>query len=391
MTEQQAAETHADFELMDREDEEQILAELRGVPVDKFIYKNSRGQYELSYAGTKWAVREMANRGEAIRIDGHPKVERCVIDPEYITVTVLAKRVKVDRESHVETVLDTTIGSARGWIKQKLQDGRVISDDFFYSKSVSKAVRNSQQALMAQDFKREMIEALKVMQAGGAAPTARSRGPGRPPGSTNKAAPPVQKTSPAQPAPGAAPGAAPAPAQGAPQAAPAQKPAAPAQSSNKPPGAAPAAPPGAQKPAAPPAAAPAKPAAAPARPTAPNTTRPAPAQSPKDAAMDVLFQRFEVVLKQASGFTQDRPKMLGFLKQLTGKESVTAMSREEIQELGPILNGISKGGSRFENGTIYDNVTGEVLWPRQPEQAELPVEPQVEAPPEEVPAEEPMF
>ncbi len=108
MTEEKK-EVPSDFELMDREDEEQILAELRGVPVDKFIYKNSRGQFELSYAGTKWAVREMANQGEAIRIDGHPKIERCVIDPEYITVTILAKRVKVDREARAETLLDTTL------------------------------------------------------------------------------------------------------------------------------------------------------------------------------------------------------------------------------------------------------------------------------------------
>ena len=162
MTEEKK-EVPSDFELMDREDEEQILAELRGVPVDKFIYKNSRGQFELSYAGTKWAVREMANQGEAIRIDGHPKIERCVIDPEYITVTILAKRVKVDREARAETLLDTTLGSARGWIKQKLNDGRVIPDEHFFTKTVSKATRNVQQSLMPQDFKKEIIEALKAM------------------------------------------------------------------------------------------------------------------------------------------------------------------------------------------------------------------------------------
>ncbi len=94
MSEQQAS-APSDFELMDREDEEQILAELRGVPVDKFIYKNKRGEFELTYAGTKWVVRQMAEIGEAIRVDTHPKTARCEIDPEYLTCTVLGKRVKV--------------------------------------------------------------------------------------------------------------------------------------------------------------------------------------------------------------------------------------------------------------------------------------------------------
>lgn len=397
MTEEKS-DVASDFELMDREDEEQILQELRGVPVDKFIYKNSRGQYELSYAGTKWAVREMANRGEAIRIDGHPKIERCVIDPEFITVTILAKRVKVDREARAETLLDTTLGSARGWIKQKLIDGRIIPDEHFFTKTVSKATRNVQQSLMPQDFKKEIIEALKVMQGGGAAP-AKGRGaaPGKPQAQKPPAAPPQKPAAapaPSAAAPAQAPAAeaapTPAPAPAKPAAAPAQKPAAaPAQ---KPvaqkPAAAPAA---APKPAAAPAPAP-KPAAAPAaaaKPPVANTTKSAAAQTPREAGMDVLFQRFEVVLKQASRAT-DRPMMLAFLKQITGKDAVTALTREEITELGPILNSLSKGAYQYAEGAIRDIVTGEIIWPKQAEQFEPAPEPQVEEAPAEGAA-EPLF
>jgi hypothetical protein len=357
MTEQEKVSN--DFELMDREDEAQILEELRGVVSDKFIYKNSRGQFELSYAGTKWAIRKMADQGEAIRIKGHPKVDRCVIDPEYITVTVLSERVKVDRDAKCEIVLDNTVGSSRGWIKQKLLDGRIVPDEFFYNKTISKATRNAQQAMLPQDFKKEMIDLLVKKQAGQLPPSA-AKAPKK------AAAPPA----------GAA-----APAPGAPAAA--QKPAGPAAAPAK--AAAPAQPPptkpAPQKPAttAAPAAQAAKPAAPAAqKPAVPNTTKPAPGQSPREAGLDVMCQRFLIVLRQASGAGQDLPKALAFLAALTGKDAVNKLSKEEIAELGPVLHGLTKGASRHENGVIYDAVTGEQLYPRTEAQQEPVSEPQAE-------------
>lgn len=318
MTEQEKVAASGGFELMDREDEAQILEELRGAMSEKFIYKNSRGQYELSYAGTKWAVREMANKGEAIRIEGHPKVDRCPLDPEYITVTVLAKRVKVDLDAKCETVLDNNVGAARGWIKQKLLDGRIIPDEFFYNKTISKATRNVQQSLIPQDFKREIIDLL-VKKGSGQLPAAAAKAPKKP-----------------APAPAGAPPAA-APASGAP--------------------------PAAQK--APPAA-----------------SKPAPGQAPREAALDVMCQRFEIVLKQASGAGADRAKMTAFLKTLTGKDAVNKLSKGEIQELGPILHGLTKGASRYEAGVIYDSVTGEQTYPKpEPQHEEAPAQ-QVEPTPE---------
>lgn len=363
MTEQEKVSN--DFDLMDRADEEQILEELRGVVSDKFIYKNSRGQFELSYAGTKWAIRKMADQGEAIRIKGHPKVDRCVIDPEYITVTVLSERVKVDRDAKCEIVLDNTIGSSRGWIKQKLLDGRIVPDDFFYNKTISKATRNAQQAMLPQDFKKEMIDLLVKKQAGQLPPSTQK--------AAKKAAPPA-----------AAPAGAPAPAAGAPAAGPGAPP-----STQKPAGAlagpakaaAPAQPPPAKS--APPAGAPpAKPAAPAAastqKPAVPNTTKAAPGQAPREAALDVMCQRFLIVLRQASGAGQDLPKAVAFLKALTGKDAVNKLSKEEITELGPILHGLTKGASRHENGIIYDAVTGEQLYPRAEAQHEPTPEPQAE-------------
>jgi hypothetical protein len=149
-----------DFGLINARDEAQILAELAGVPVLDFVYINKRGQAELTYAGTKWAVRELAQRGEAIRITHDPKVERCPIDPEYIMVTIRGARYKVYTESKAEVMLDTSVGAARNWKSQKLTSGQVIPDENFFKKAVGVATRNAMQSLLPQDFLKEMVEIL---------------------------------------------------------------------------------------------------------------------------------------------------------------------------------------------------------------------------------------
>jgi hypothetical protein len=381
-----------DFELMDREDEDQILSELRGVPVDKFIYKNSRGQPELSYAGTKWAVREMAITGEAIRVE-LPKVERCPIDPEYIIVNIIGKRVKVDKDANCETLLDTNVGSARGWIKQKMKDGRVIPDEFFYNKTVSKATRNVQQMLMPADFKQKIIDALVKNKSGG--------GPRPPGGRPPQGGPPPRNGPPAHGAPPARP-----PAQGAPPQRPplpggrpssggfageAPFPASPSQGQTPPPPR----PPQQQRPPAPPQQRPPAPPppqqqrqAPPPVPGVPHQTQSPPGQPPRQAAIDVLHQRFEIVLKQAIG-TNDRNVALQALHKLTGYQRITDLSKEFMEEMGPVLNRVVKQELRYGEGVIWDPITSEYLFPKPEPQYEETPPPQEEPPPP--PAEEPMF
>lgn len=169
------------FDMLDREDEEQILDELRGIPVDKFVYKNKRGVWELTYAGTKWAVRKMAERGEAIRVVGHPEIILCPMDSEYIVTTVVAERVLIDRDAGKEIRLDSTVGSSRNWKKQTLRDGGVVPDDAFLKKSVSIATRNVQQMLMPFEFKKSIIDELAAKSG---------KPPERPPSRPAQQAPP---------------------------------------------------------------------------------------------------------------------------------------------------------------------------------------------------------
>lgn len=316
MTEEKKDE-RTDFELMNREDEDQIMSEMRGAPADKFVYKNKRGEYELNYSGTKWAVRKMANEGEAIRIEDHPKVERCPLDPEYIVVSVLGKRVKINREPHTEMLLDSTVGSARGWCKQNI-NGVAVPDEFFYTKTVSKAVRNVMQSLMPADFKKRVTEELGRMKEG--------KGTPRPSAPKTVAAPPPQSTTEAPRAGGqqltggisktvtVKPESDIPPAFGTNAAAPAPAPA---------------------------------PAAAPAKPALGN--------------IDVLRQRFFVVLKQVAK-TTDTEVAQALLYQIAGTRNVSDLNDEDLKKVGNLLAGITNRTHEVRTGTILEKKTGAICW-----------------------------
>jgi hypothetical protein len=182
-----------DFGLVNDRDEAQIIAELSGVPVLDFVYINRRGVAELTYAGTKWAVRELAQLGEAIRVTHDPLIQRCPIDPEHIIVTVRGARHKVDRDSKCELMLDTSVGAARNWKNQKLTNGTVIPDENFFKKAVGIATRNAMQSLLPQEFLREMIDVLAEKRRaleGGAKPPPKKAAETKKPG-----APAVEKSS----------------------------------------------------------------------------------------------------------------------------------------------------------------------------------------------------
>jgi hypothetical protein len=352
MTEQQpGSATPKNFELLSNDDRKTIIAKLKDVPrdqVEKFIYENKRKEWALSYEGTKWIVREMADKGEAIRTDGHPKVERCMQDPEWMTCTILGKRVKVDREGKCEMVLDTNVGSARSWTKQKIgkdDNAKVIPDDFWFSKVVSKATRNLQQSMIPNDFKKAItVKLLEIKngKAGTTQPQQQSQQGQRPP--QGASAPAGQATQPSKPAG----------AQGQPptQQAPANKAAAPA---NKP------------------------------------AQQQKPAPNPSTATIEAVQQGFRAVFVQFAK-TEDKPALQKILKALTGKTAITDLERGLMQELGPLLRRQIKGEVKWNGMALHEMGTGEQLWPKVESQEEPVPEPQQEdAPPPPTDADIPMF
>lgn len=351
------------FELLTNEDRQKIITKLKDVPRDlvtKFIYENKRKEWALSYEGTKWVVREMADKGEAIRTDGHPKVERCQQDPEWMTCSILGKRVKVDREGKCEMVLDTNVGTARSWVKQKIgkeENSKVVPDEFWFSKVVSKATRNLFQSMIPTDLKKAVIVRLQEIQAGKAGGPAQKSGNEQ----QGKPAPAGTGSAPAGQQPGQQPGQKPA-GQGQPNQQTQQT---------------------AQKPAGAPAG---------------STTPQKPSQGtagPQNKAgappsLEAVQLGFRAVFLQFAK-TEDKPTLQKILKALTGKTAITDLEQGLMVELGPLLRRAIKSEVKW-NGTSIHDLQGDQLWPKQAPQPEPPFDeppPQEEGPPPQEPP--PMF
>lgn len=151
-----------DFVLLDKEDEQHILAELAGRNLDKFVFQTKDGP-RLTYTGINWACREYAKRGECFRPIGKPEIIVDPRDPEYLIATVVVGRYQVG-ENGSERLLDSEIGAKRKWINQELKDGKgSIPDPFHVEKALSMAYRNGKRKLMDSEFVNQLIAtALKI-------------------------------------------------------------------------------------------------------------------------------------------------------------------------------------------------------------------------------------
>jgi hypothetical protein len=149
------------FVLMDREDEQHVLAELSGRNLDKFVFNTPDGP-RLTYTGINWACREYAKRGECFRPLGKPEIIVDPRDPEYLIATVVVGRYAV-KEDGTERLLDSEIGAKRKWTKQELKSGQVVLDPFHVEKAISMAYRNGKRKLMDSEFVNDLIaKAMKI-------------------------------------------------------------------------------------------------------------------------------------------------------------------------------------------------------------------------------------
>jgi hypothetical protein len=293
MTETQQDDTQHIMDL-DLADEEQIVQEMSGRASEKYIYELSQkgedGQpvMGLSYAGTNWACRELAQQGEVIRVIKQEDVSD-TLDADFIKIAVTTQRFKIDKETGRETALDSHIAGKRQpknmtkniWENGVKKGTQSVPDPFAWEKCLSKAVRNAKQALMPSDMVRKLIAKVK-------AESGKSKVQGKPAGKS------------VEPQGHAAPGA------------PAAKPAA--------------------APAAAPASAPAAaPTAAPAAASAPAPAAPAPAAAPGASdskpkmTKEVMVQKLDAVCKMVFG-TQDGAVARHKLSLLTGKTTPRSRS-----------------------------------------------------------------
>lgn len=158
--------TQEAYTAMDIADDVAIIADMEGGKKEfealVYRFKNKRGQEvtDLSKEGVDWASREFAKKGEAIRIEGEPKMFIDPSNPDYVIAVAKAQRwtVRVHNDKVVEVPLDNQIGVKRQPVFLELRNGERIPDDFYAEKAMSKAVRNAKKSLLPKSFIKEVIE-----------------------------------------------------------------------------------------------------------------------------------------------------------------------------------------------------------------------------------------
>jgi hypothetical protein len=149
------------YTLMDRLDDEIIIAELEGRVIDKWVYHFKQDKNEvwgLSKVGVDMACREMAKMGEAIREEN---IEYTV-DPtnkEYVLFRASASRVVISKDGK-EIMLDRTIGTKRQWIK-KIAYGQKKDNEFWFEQGSIKALRNARARLLSEEVRAKIIALAK--------------------------------------------------------------------------------------------------------------------------------------------------------------------------------------------------------------------------------------
>ena len=139
------------YVMMDRKDEEQILAELDGIPapvLDEMVYSFQSGGKKvtgLSWTGTK-----------ALAIEaGHYSIDDLKIQETETAFRVLARARDINRNVSFYGVAEQTK-------KMRLHNNTEVDDPFALQKATSKAQRNALQALLPKklvaEFMRRVLE-----------------------------------------------------------------------------------------------------------------------------------------------------------------------------------------------------------------------------------------
>lgn len=143
------------FLVMDKADEEQVLAEMRGEIIKEYVYSYIQGKKiveGLSLAGINAVAIHMAENGYPLRVINQWITE----DDKYIKAIVKVGRFSVTDEG-TEVILDSTLGAKR----QARNYPRGAENPFAYELAITKAERNARKKLMPEKIIIEMMKEYK--------------------------------------------------------------------------------------------------------------------------------------------------------------------------------------------------------------------------------------
>lgn len=145
------------FSIMDRLDDDAIVAELEGQIIQALVYqikdKSGRVTEGLSKAGVDACCREMARQGEVLR---ELELEVTETATEYLAkckVGRYAVRFNPETGETREVLLDTAFGVKRQ--PKYYEDGK--SNPFAYEQACMKAARNAKMRLLTEELKQKVI------------------------------------------------------------------------------------------------------------------------------------------------------------------------------------------------------------------------------------------
>ena len=147
------------FLMMDKEDEEQIVREMRGEIIKEYVYSfTQKGKVVegLSKAGVDAIALEMAQRNRPFRIIGEPIINE---DDKYVKAIVKVGRYLIYPDGR-EVLMDTVLGTKRQ--AKFYSDG--TENPFAYEQALIKAERNAKRRLIPEKI---MIEMLKLYKEQG--------------------------------------------------------------------------------------------------------------------------------------------------------------------------------------------------------------------------------
>lgn len=151
------------YQLMDRLDEDQVVAEMAGRKsdiLDKLVYRfwqDGKLICGLSKRGVDEAAREMAKANQCIR---ETSIEFAETD-EWIDAKALVSRVIVDGEGG-ERVLESKFGLKRQMKFTNTRNG-LRADNFVFEKAGAKALRNALRRMIPEEIVVNLIEKINAL------------------------------------------------------------------------------------------------------------------------------------------------------------------------------------------------------------------------------------
>jgi len=143
------------FLLMDKEDEKQIIAEMRGEIIKEYVYsyfKDGRRVEGLSLAGINAVSIHMAEVGNPMRVIEQNITE----DAEYIKAVIKVGRYSVKNDG-TEVGLDSAYGAKRQ--AKFYASGK--ANPFAFEQAISKAERNARKKLIPEKVIVELMKQYK--------------------------------------------------------------------------------------------------------------------------------------------------------------------------------------------------------------------------------------